>query len=218
MRNTQYLILILAILAGCSKGSNNHNGGGNTPAPAPGRAALSAPAQNSSCTPEQVLSTGESTISFSWESSSNTKSYELVIHNLQSSWDTTVQASQTQASVRLARSAAYSWYVVSLSNATSDTVHSLAWKFYNPGPGATTYAPFPAELTSPGYGQQIGTAGTISLAWVGSSVNSETLTYDVYLGTSAQQLVLYQNKVKTMSLSVTVQSNTTYYWQVVSKA
>lgn len=218
------IIPAILILMGCGGGKQNDP----TPAPvqvsAPNKVALSAPAINSVCTTGTIISATQSSISFSWAASSNTDSYDLYLKNLLNSAVTTQNVTATQATVTLLRNTPYSWYIVSKSTKTTTTAQSDVWKFYNAGSGTVTYAPFPAEITSPTFAQNVSaTAGAINLAWAGSPVNTGTIvttpiaTYDVYFGTTNTPPVLKSGVADSFLNNVAVTSKTTYYWKVITK-
>ena len=213
------LLIVLAIfLTGCGGKSNNP-----TPTapsiPKPTQATLSAPVQNAVCTTGTIISATQSSISFSWDASANTNSYNLVIKNLLTSDSTTQNTTQTQLAVTLLRNTPYSWHVISQSTQTTATAQSAVWKFYNSGPGVVTYAPFPAEITSPTFGQSItATAGTINLTWVGSVVSPDVIaSYDVFLGTTSSPAIAASAITNSFLNNVSVTANTTYYWKVVTR-
>ena len=203
---------------GCGGKSNNP---APTPpsVPNPTQATLSAPAQNAVCTSGTILSATQSTISFSWSASANTNSYNLVIKNLLTSDSTTQSTTQTQLAVNLQRNTPYSWHVVSVSTQTTLTAQSAVWKFYNSGPGVVTYAPFPAEITSPTFGQNVtATAGKINLTWIGSIVSPDVIAnYDVYFGTTSSPAIMASAITNGFLNNVSVTSNTTYYWKVITR-
>jgi hypothetical protein len=212
MRNCILVIASIIILQGCG-GSKKNN-----PSPSPKKAVLTSPAQNAICTTGTIISNTESSILFTWNASPNTNSYDLVLKNLLTSASTTQSTTGTQLTVTLARNTPYSWYIVSKSTLSGATAESDKWKFYNAGPGTITYAPFPVEITSPTFGQNItASSGTINLTWKGSSVNPGTITgYDVYFGTTNNPSVL-KNAVTDMFINgVPVASKTTYYWKVIT--
>lgn len=212
MRNWILFIALIMVLQGCGKKNNP------SPKTIPGKAALTSPTQNAVCTTGTIISNTESSILFTWNSSTNTGSYDLVLKNLLTSATTTQNTTATQLTVTLARNTPYSWYVVSKSTQSGATSQSDTWKFYNAGPGVITYAPFPAEITSPMFGQNVtANQGTINLTWKGSSVNPGTITgYDVYFGTTNAPSVL-KNGIKDSFLNgVPITSKTTYYWKVLT--
>jgi len=218
MRKELLIVSVILILTGCGGKKNNPV---PTPPPDinPTQATLSAPAQNSVCTSGTILSATQSSIAFSWNASTNTNSYNLVVENLLTSDSTVQNTTQTQLTITLLRNTPYSWYIVSKSSKTSATAQSATWKFYNSGPGVVTYAPFPADITSPTFGQIVTpTAGTVDLTWVGSVVAPDVIAnYDVYFGTTSTPAILASAITNNFLNNVTVAANTTYYWHVVTR-
>jgi len=215
MKKELLVIFAIFLLFGCGNKKDN-------PAPVtrlPGQVALSAPAQNSACTNGTVISTTISTITFIWNPSNNTDSYMLVVKNLLTSDSTTQNTTQTQQGVNLLRNTPYSWYVISESADTKATSRSTVWKFYNSGPGVVTYAPFPADITSPTFDQNISApSGTVNLAWQGSVVAPDAVaSYDVYFGTTTSPALTANAITNNFLNNVKVSSNTIYYWKVITR-
>ena len=220
MRKELLIIAVVFLLMGCGgKGNAPTPTPIPTPVPKPTQATLSAPAQNAVCTTGTNLTATQSTISFTWNASTNTNTYNLVIKNLLTQDSTVQSTSQTQLAVSLLRNTPYSWYIVSQSSQTTATAQSAIWKFYNSGPGIVTYAPFPADITSPTFGQHLtANAGTVNLAWVGSVVAPDVITnYDVYFGTTNTPAIVASAITNSFLNNVTVASNTTYYWKVITR-
>jgi hypothetical protein len=211
MRNWILFIALILVLQGCKK---------NNPSPAvsPAKAVLAAPSQNAVCTTGTIISATQSSIVFTWDASANTTSYDLVLKNLLTSATTTQNTTANQLTVTLARNTPYSWYIVSKSTKTATTAQSDTWKFYNAGPGVITYAPFPAEIISPTFGQSVtASSGTINLTWKGSSVNPGTITsYDVYFGPTNNPPMVNNAITDSFVNGVAVTSKTTYYWKVIT--
>lgn len=212
MRNWILFIASIIILQGCG-GSKKNN-----PGPSPTKATLSTPLQNAVCTTGTVISGTESSILFTWNASANASSYDLVLKNLLTAATTTQNTTATQLMVTLARNTPYSWYIVSKSTRSTTTAQSDTWKFYNAGPGIITYAPFPAEITSPAFGQNVTAgSGTINLTWKGSSVNPGTITgYDIYFGTTNNPPLFKNGVTDSFINGVSVTSKTTYYWEILT--
>lgn len=214
-KSTLIILFVSLILAGCSKKKN--------PAPPPPadpvKAVLTAPAQNEVCTTGTVISSTQSSITFTWNTAANTSSYDVIIKNLLTSISTTQNTSDTKLIVTLDRNTPYSWYVVSKSTKTTNTAQSDTWKFYNSGPGVVTYAPYPAEITSPTFGQDLpSTTGTVNLTWTGSAVDNSTIkNYDVYFGTTNTPAILQSAITDSFVNGVTVTAGTTYYWRVITR-
>ncbi|BAU52454.1 hypothetical protein [Mucilaginibacter gotjawali] len=213
MKRALVIISAIFILTGCGGKKNN-------PAPAaPSAAVLSLPSQNEVCTTGTIISATASSITFTWNASANTDSYALTLKNLLTLATTTQNTSATKLTLTLLRNTPYSWSVTSLSSKTSTTAQSDVWKFYNAGPGVVTYAPFPAEIVSPTFGQLVtANAGTVNLKWTGSSVNPGTIVnYDVYFGTTAMPPVLKSAVTGSFINNVAVVSKTTYYWKIITR-
>ncbi|HVS90949.1 MAG TPA: hypothetical protein VHE59_02880 [Mucilaginibacter sp.] len=212
MRNGILFVMLILMLEGCAGKKNNAQ-----PTPAPSKATLTAPAQNSVCITGSVISATQSSVTLIWNASNNTSSYDVVVKNLLTSATSTQNTTQTQLTLTLQRSTPYSWYVVSKSNQLSAAAQSDTWKFYNAGPGVVTYAPFPAEITAPIFGQVL-TSSTVNLTWTGSSVNSGTIVnYDVYFGTSNTPPLFKSAITDSFVNGVALTASTTYYWHVVTR-
>lgn len=214
MRKYTYLLALtgIVLLNACNKKDPL------PPIPAPDKAILALPAQNAACTSGTVISSTQSAITFTWGSTANTDSYLLGIKNLLTQTIHYKKATATQLTDTLLRNTPYSWFVVSKSKASTDTTKSDVWKFYNAGPGTLSYAPFPADVTSPAIGQRVtATAGAINLVWKGSSIDNDIVGYDVYFGTTATPPLLKSNVTDMFLNNVAVTSGTTYYWKIVTK-
>lgn len=213
MKNKIWLLLLIALVS-CGKKNSN-------PAPtipAPEKATLVFPALNAACTAGTIISSTQSTIIFNWNASANTNSYDLTIKNLLTGVSNTQNASTNQLSVTLLRNTPYSWYVVSKSNATTSTNQSDVWKFYNSGPGTVSYPPFPATISAPGFAEILGSGNrVINLVWVGTDVDKDIVSYDVFFGTSNTPALLKSNIADQYLNNVSVSSQTTYYWKVITK-
>jgi hypothetical protein len=223
MRKELLIVSVVLILVGCGGKSNNPapagSGGTTTTPPAPVKAVLTFPDQNAVCTSGKIISDTTSSITFTWNPSDNTNSYDMNLKNLATGVTITQNTTATQLTLSLTRNTPYSWYIVSKSTTTSTTAQSDTWKFYNAGKATVTYAPFPAEITSPTFGQTVtATTGTVNLTWKGTSVTAGTITgYDVYFGTTKSPALLKAAVTNSFFNNVSVASKTTYYWKVITK-
>ncbi len=200
------------ILIACSKSIKNEA------VPDPGNSILSLPAQNQACTTGIDISTTQNNITFKWNPSAHTETYDLIIKNLETGTSSTHSTNNNELQVTLLRNTPYSWYIVSKSSKTSQVGKSEPWKFYNAGTAATSYAPFPAEILSPGMGDNVtAVSGKINLDWNGSDVDNDVVSYAVHLGTTNTPPVLAENISQSILNDVSVNSNTTYYWKVITK-
>jgi hypothetical protein len=209
-------ILLVSLVTSC--------GGSDSPPPtptinAPGKSVLIAPASARTCELGTNTTTTQSTVAFSWNSASDTDSYDLKVTNL----NTQEVSSQTgiignTAALTLTRGTPYSWAITSKNKGTTVTV-SDTWKFYLSGNGLTNYAPFPASATGPLPGAMVTpTNGKVTLTWDTSDVDGDTLTYTLFMDTiDGKQTALDANKNLTVKTKeVTVTSNTVYYWRIIA--
>jgi hypothetical protein len=187
--------------------------------PSPTVAILTAPAQNEVCTTGTILSLDQSSISFNWQPGINTDGFTLVVKNLLTSDSMLISTTQPDVALTLLRGVPYSWYVISIYKQTNITVKSSIWKFYNAGSGAISYPPYPANITSPLFGQNVNAnSSTINLNWMGDIVSPSVITgYDIYFGTSNILNKIATNISDMFLNDIPVLSKTTYYWKVVSR-
>jgi len=208
-----YISLTLLLMACGGKKSD--------PAPPanPAAAYLLTPQQNSLCITGMIISDSLSTVSFNWQASANTNSYDIVLKNLLTSTIITESTSATQLDITLSRNTPYSWYIISRSTSVNVTAESDTWKFYNSGAGVVTYAPFPAEITAPTSGENVNAvSGKINLTWVGNAVDRKTiLNYDIYFGTTTSPALLKGATTDSFMDGVSVSSGTSYYWKVITR-
>jgi hypothetical protein len=210
VRNAIIVICLLLFVVSCGK-----KPAAPTPPLAPSKAFLVAPAKDAPCTTGANATATQSAVSFNWQKADNADSYEIDIKNLLTGDIQSQPTSAAQVSVTLSLNTPYSWYIVSKSNTSAQTAQSDTWKFYNSGPGVTSYAPFPADLVSPALGDAV-TKGTVTLKWSGSDADNDIVSYDVYFG-SAQPVTLFKNDVTVQHIDVQVSGSTTYYWKIVTK-
>ncbi|WDF78059.1 hypothetical protein PQ469_29690 [Mucilaginibacter sp. KACC 22773] len=186
--------------------------------PDPVKATLTFPDKNSACTTGTQISDTQSSITFTWNSSANTDSYELNIKNLITGVTSTQTTTANHLPINLLRNTPYSWFVISKSTNSTATAQSDTWKFYNAGAGTSSHPPFPADNLSPSFGQAISaTTGTINLTWTSSDPDNDIATYDVYFGTSSNPGAYKSSITNKFSNGVVVKSGTTYYWKVITK-
>ena len=113
----------------------------------------------------------------------------------------------------------YSWNITSKNTTTTTTTPSDTWKFYLSGPGIVNYAPFPADLKTPGSGSTIARSdeGKVTFTWEGSDPDSgDTLSYTLYVDKvdGKQTPPSAQTGISAKTLDVALDAATTYYWRV----
>ena len=185
--------------------------------PAPGKSGLSAPENNEICYEGEEVDDTNSSVTFSWEASSDTDSYDLQITNQETNQTQTESGiTSTSKAVTLATDVSYSWKVVSKANDTSDTTDSDTWQFYLAGDGQENYAPFPATILSPTSGAAVDASnGLVTLSWEGNDPDEgDSLTYTVYFDEVDGLQDPIEEGFSDTELEVNVESGTTYYWKV----
>jgi len=216
------IFLSFTILTACGGG-----GGDDTPSPTPvtpvaeipnpGNATLVFPEDNTECNTGVIVDETRSNVTFTWNSSENTTSYEVNLRNLNN--NNTIKQTSTinEATILIQRGTPYEWFVVSNATGTTQTGISLTWKFYNEGPGITNYAPFPAEAVNPKRGENLTVVNNqIDLEWTASDIDEDIISYDIYLDTTENPTTLIGTTTETTLPSIPVISNTLYTWKVVT--
>ena len=185
--------------------------------PTPGKSGLSAPENNEVCYEGESVDTSNSEVTFSWEASSDTDSYDLQITNQETNQSQTESGiTSTSKDVTLATDVSYSWKIVSKANDTNDTTSSDTWQFYLAGDGQENYAPFPATILSPTSGAAVDdNNGNITLSWEGNDPDEgDSISYTIYFDEVDGLQDPIEEDVLESSLEVSVESGTTYYWRV----
>ena len=199
-------------------GGDPGGGGGSTPNP-PGKATPTAPANNKTCETGTSVSDTQSSVTFSWNSSADTESYDLRVTNLNTNGVTNKTGlTTTSTTMTLDKGVPYSWNITSKNTKTTTTTTSDTWKFYLAGTGITHYAPFPADLKTPTSGSTVErTDGKVTFTWEGSDPDSgDTLGYTLYVDKTdgKQTPPSTQTGLSAKTLDVTLDADTVYYWRV----
>lgn len=188
----------------------------------PASALLSLPANNAICETGTSVSATQSDVVFTWEPSANTTSYDLVVENLDTNTiQTELGLTNTNATLKLTKGAAYSWAIESRNSQTTKSATSMTWKFYLAGEGTSNYAPFPAVLLSPAMDGIVARNpnGEVDFLWEGADPDSDDeLTYTLYIdkvdGKQPPSDTL--SNLHQESASVSLNANTKYYWRVLT--
>jgi len=184
----------------------------------PGKAMLISPRDKEACTTGKTISETESILLFEWSSASNTESYRLTLKNLKTGEVIDKESKVNNLELRILKNTPYSWFISSSSSKFANTTQSDIWKFYNSGPGETSNAPFPAEITKPLMGQTVtSTNGKIILDWEGSDVDGDISNFDVYIGLNNTPVLLKSNVSESILNDVAVESGKTYFWKIVTR-
>jgi hypothetical protein len=210
-------VVMSIMILSCSK---EPSGGGTTPPTptptieAPGKATLSTPENNKAC--EELNSAGQ--VSFSWNASTETDSYDLKITNLNNQQQINQNNITTNSkAVTLTKGIPYSWNITS-KNKGDKTTTSDTWQFYLAGDGEVNFAPFPALPISPAPGSQVTpTDGAITLEWSGSDADGDALSYIIEMDTTdgLQETIVVESTTDTQA-TVNVDTDTIYYWRIIT--
>jgi len=209
MRNILSIICLIILTIGCSKSE--------APQPQnPSAVNLVFPFENSLCNEGTDLTPTQSTVLFEWKPSDYTDSYTLIIKNVFTGSETTHKTTNTEIAITIDRATPYQWYVISESNAVSETTQSALWQFYNAGVGVQSYAPFSAIIGAPTMAEPVPTTSEVTLKWTGNDLDDDIAGYDVYFGTASEP-GLYSSDITANELIVPVVSGTIYYWKIITK-
>lgn len=203
-------LLILALLLGCSRD--------NSPK-VPQAVALSFPENNSECLTGIPQTANTSEVEFSWQSTQYAAIYELTVSQIGAGVIENLVTSTTRARVVLQKGTPYSWFVVARNSSGNDGPASSTWQFYNAG-AALSYPPFPAQIQSPGSGAGLipNVNGEIELEWSGADADNDLSGFEIYFGADETDLDLQATlSAGQTSLLVPVETETVYYWEVLSR-
>ena len=212
-----FTILTLMALVSCSKGGSSDDGPTEPPVIAPSAANLIFPENNQECNEGTQISAAQSSVTFQWEASANTDSYEIHVKNLDTDVTTTLTSFEPEKAITINKATPYSWYVISKSSSSAQTAQSATWKFYNAGEAVLNYAPFPADLVAPSMGANLSGVASVTLEWDGSDVDNDIVGYDVYFDTVTPPTTLIGADQTEMTKDVDVTAGNTYYWKIITK-
>ena len=211
MKKLIFIGILASFLGACSKD--------NPPPPVPGAVNLVFPENNSICVTGISQSETTSEVTFRWEAATNADSYELEVTSLGSSGVQRQITSGLSLGIVLDKGAPYSWQVTAINNQSREETPSQVWQFFNAG-AEVSYPPFPARLLEPSSGASVlpDANGEILLRWELADPDNDLEECEVYLGTDPADLPLFDVLGPTAeSLQVLVDSDTVYYWQVLSR-
>jgi hypothetical protein len=177
LKHTSLYIFYCLIVISCSEGDSD-------PAPIlhPGNINLINPSNNNLCENGVEVSNNTSSVTFNWNFSENTESYDIVITNLDTNQESLNSNITTNSFEKtLTKGHPYSWKVTSRNNESTQQGNSPTWNFYLSADGITNYSPFPAQLIYPENNQNFdNNTNSIVLDWIGSDIDNEDLIYTIY--------------------------------------
>ena len=206
-------VLSFFLILGCSSDDD----GGDPPVVNPSASTLIFPDNNQECNEGVESSATQSTVTFRWNASDATDSYEVVLKNLDSQIESTHSATTNELAITILKATPYSWYVVSKSNSSEEDAQSPIWKFYNAGDAEQSHAPFPADLVAPAMGLNYEASTTsVTLMWQTTDIDGDLTNYDVLIGTTSPPTSSIVSSTTSTSFDATVSSGNTYYWRVIA--
>ena len=176
------------------------------------------PQNNSLCLDGIVQNDLQSEVRFDWTASKYAAGYELTVVNLNTNESNTYSSDDTREGVVLNHYEPYTWKVTALGENNAMSLESETWKFYLAGEGETSYAPFPAELTSPRPGAMVILVdGQTNLGWTVNDVDNDLRTINVYVDTNSDATTLLQTvdyQQAAQQITASLEPGTLYYWRV----
>ena len=180
--------------------------------------AVAAPTTPTSPSPSDGATNVAVSGTLSWSCSANdggsTLSYDLYMGTSSSDMKLYKSGQGTSCAYSgLSNGKKYYWKLIAY-NGSGKSTQSPTWSFTTKDT-PTVSAPTTPSSPSPSSGaQNVGTSGT--LKWSCSpNDGGSTLSYDLYIGTSANNMVLYKSGQGT-SCSYSLAANTTYYWKLIA--
>ena len=219
----QFLVLLTLALFVVACGSDD----GNEPSiPTPEQVAppeavsLVFPPNNTVCNQGEIISETQSIVTFEYSLAENADTYEVNVTNLNTNITQRLNSNTDELAITIERGTPYEWFVISIAEGTNETATSESALFFNEGPGITNFAPFPAQALNPTRGLSLpNTTITVNLEWEASDTDGidDIVNYEVFFGANATDLLASLGVVETTTFNnVSVSSNTTFFWQIVT--
>ena len=229
------IILFFGLFIGCSADDDSSN---STPTqsqstaspepaapqvPDPGTATLSSPTNNEICLEGVAVDESRSSVTFSWNASADTNSYDLTITNQATSESTDIRSIATTSNeVTLEHDASYSWYITSKADGNSTTSQSDIWQFYLAGDGQENHVPFNASTIYPSPGAAVDAVnGVVAIEWEGNDPDpNDLLRYTIYVDSNSESVSTFetpdasQTDLTLTTFDLSVESGQTYYWSI----
>ncbi|WP_338357840.1 hypothetical protein [Yeosuana marina] len=209
----KFIVLSLALF-GCSGGSGDDN-------PAPPVSKNNAPSIPALVYPTNNLLCINNVLEFEWNASTDidgdgiTYKIEIAKDNQFSQIAFNTTLSTTKKTYTLEKGTAYYWRVQAIDSKNKSSNYSSIFNLYTEGVGVSNHLPFAPESVKPEL-NSTENFGDITLEWLGSDVDNDPLTFDVYFGASNPPILISENQ-NTQSFVVSTTASTTYYWKVVVK-
>ena len=211
MKRFLYLSILVFMVAACSSGGDEPEIKNSAPT-TPG---LTAPEDNKLCLNTLVV--------FEWKPATDVNN-DAITYQLQVARDNQfaqiVKTEEFQGltkSIDLEKNTAYYWRVKSTDSKGLSSAYSSTYKFYTSGDAVINRLPFVPELVAPTHNVVLNTS-TTTLKWNATDVDAtDVLTYDIYLGTSANPTTKIKENNASKSFDITLAPAKEYFWKIVAK-
>lgn len=107
----------------------------------------------------------------------------------------------------------YYWRVLAIDENNEKGEFSPSRAFYVEGEASSNHVPFIPALVEPQHNSNVSPQNVV-LRWESSDLDDDTLTYDIYLGTT-ENPELYEVGRWQNNLEVDLEPNQNYYWKVL---
>lgn len=219
----KYILLISVLFSLISCGSDSGGDDGTDPEemmtiPPPSATSLIFPENNTECNEGENINEMQSRVTFRWEATENTDSYQVNIRNLNTNSITMISSLTTEIPILIQRGTPFEWFVISQANGTTETATSISARFFNQGPGIENFAPFPAEVVFPVMGSTVdlSTNNPIVLEWSSTDIDNDIINFEILFDTVNPPLEII-GESDMSSLETNAEANTIYFWQVISR-
>lgn len=173
------------------------------------------PLENTVCTDNNVI--------FQWSPSTDAEGNRItyrieVSENSSFSPISHIQESFSESRlISLDKGKAYYWRMKAVDSRSAESAYSSAVQFLTEGEGMSNHIPFAPTLVTPALNSEIDGTNTI-LSWTSSDVDSDPLTFDVYLDTNENPSTkVSENQTEKTYNAAGLFSSTKYYFKVVVK-
>jgi hypothetical protein len=207
------VFLLLGIfLIGCSSGGDEIQDGVPSLNAAPSVPVLAYPTNELFCT--------EFELEFSWQASTDVDG-DPVFYTLQIAFDqlfdTIVEEKNvdgTSVMVMLEKGKTLYWRVRANDNHANTSQFGTPWKFYTAAEPAENHLPSVPDLLRP-IMSSIVSGSVAGLSWEVVDFDNDILSYDLYLGLTADPPLLVED-LDTNSYDAVIEPDNTYYWKIIA--
>jgi hypothetical protein len=218
LKNNIFFSIIALLIASCGGSGSGSDDEPTIPEIlSPAAASLIFPEDDTVCNISEILSETQSRVTFQWNASENTDSYELRVRNLNTGNVLTSTSNTTESPLIIQRGTPYEWSVISLANGTNETATSASFRFFNEGPGLENFAPFPAEAVLPIPGSTVSSSNSMTmLEWSASDIDGDINEFEIFLDTvnpPLESVGITQNT----NIEINITTDQIYFWQIITR-